>query len=130
MSKINRKETNAMDTNAQIICANLVSGACTSPLVDEVFNSICSYLPLHKFQIAVSTLPNAGEYRKAFDLICAIFEIVDGEIPDEFIAIESHQEVVRLFVNELTEDLASILEEDECLLEQELTENAVSIDNH
>jgi hypothetical protein len=73
MSKISRKEIKAMDTNAQIICANLVSGSCTSPLVDEVFNSIGSYLPLHKFQIAVSTLANMSKYRKAFDLICAIY---------------------------------------------------------
>lgn len=130
MSKISRKETKAMDTNAQIICANLVSGSCTSSLVDEVFNSIGSYLPLHKFQIAVSTLADMGEYRKAFDLICAIYEIVDGEIPDELIAIESLKDVVSLFVNEFTEDLASILEEDECLLEQKLTENAGAIDNH
>ena len=129
MSKISRKEAKAMDTNAQIICANLVSGSCTSPLVDEVFNSIGSYLPLHKFQIAVSTLANVGEYRKAFDLICAIFEIVDGEIPDELIAKESLQEVVSLFVNEFTEDLESILDEDECLLSQELTENAGAIDS-
>lgn len=129
MSKISRKETKATDTNAQIICANLVSGACTSPLVDEVFNSIGSYLPLHKFQIAVSTLANAGEYRKAFDLICAIFEIVDGEIPDEIMAIEPHDEVVAFFVQEFLEDLVSILEEDEYLLEQELTENPGAIDS-
>lgn len=129
MSKISRKETKAMDTNAQIICANLVSGSCTSPLVDEVFDSIGSYLPLHKLEKAVSTLANAGEYRTAFDLICAIYEIVDGEIPDELIAIESLQEVVSLFVNEFIEDLASILEEDEYLLEQELTENAGAIDS-
>ena len=64
MSKISRKETKAMDTNAQIICANLVSGFCTAPLVDEVFNSIGSYLPLHKFQIAVSSLANMGEYQR------------------------------------------------------------------
>lgn len=40
MSKISRKEAIVMDTNAQIICANLVSGSCTSPLVDEVFKSM------------------------------------------------------------------------------------------
>ncbi len=121
MSKISRKETKAMDTDARIICANLVSGSCTSPLVDEVFNFIGSYVPLHKFQIAVSTLANMGEYRKAFDLICAIYEIVYGEIPDEIMAIEPHDEVVAFFVQEFSEDLVSILEEDEYLLEQELT---------
>lgn len=70
-----------------------------------------------------------GKYRKAFDLICAIYEIVDGEIPDELMTIEPHQEVVSLFVNEFTEDLASILEEDQCLLEQKLTENVGAVDS-
>ena len=92
--------------------ANLLSGACASPLVYKTVNLSGSYQPVVTLTNAIEFLSEIGAQPVAFDLARAWFSIVGREIPEVLASIESDSELAAAFVDELTLDLESIIEEE------------------
>lgn len=92
--------------------ANLLSGACASPLVYKTVNLSGSYQPVVTLTNAIEFLSEIGAQPVAFDLALAWFSIVGREVPEVLASIESDSELAAAFVDELTLDLESIIEED------------------
>ena len=92
--------------------ANLLSGACASPLVYKTVNLSGSYQPVVTLTNAIEFLSEIGEQPVAFDLALAWLSIVGREVPEVLAGIDSESELAASFVDELTLDLESIIEED------------------
>ena len=92
--------------------ANLLSGACASPLVYKTVNLSGSYQPVVTLTNAIEFLSEIGAQPVAFDLAVAWFSIVGREVPEVLAGIDSESELAASFVDELTLDLESIIEED------------------
>ena len=92
--------------------ANLLSGACASPLVYKTVNRSGSYQPVVTLTNAIEFLSEIGEQPVAFDLALAWLSIVGREVPEVLAGIDSESELAASFVDELTLDLESIIEED------------------
>ena len=92
--------------------ANLLSGACASPLVYKTVNLSGSYQPVVTLTNAIEFLSEIGAQPVAFDLALAWFSIVGREVPEVLAGIDSESELAASFVDELTLDLESIIEED------------------
>ena len=92
--------------------ANLLSGACASPLVYKTVNLSGSYQPVVTLTNAIEFLSKIGAQPVAFDLALAWFSIVGREVPEVLASIESDSELAAACVDELTLDLESIIEED------------------
>ena len=92
--------------------ANLLSGACASPLVYKTVNLSGSYQPVVTLTNAIEFLSKIGAQPVAFDLALAWFSIVGREVPEVLAGIDSESELAASFVDELTLDLESIIEED------------------
>lgn len=92
--------------------ANLLSGACASPLVYKTVNRSGSYQPVVTLTNTIEFLSKIGAQPVAFDLALAWFSIVGREVPEVLAGIDSESELAASFVDELTLDLESIIEED------------------
>ena len=92
--------------------ANLMSGACASPLVYKTVNFSGSYQPVVTLTNAIEFLSEIGAQPVAFDLALAWFSIVGREVPEVLASIESDSELAASFVNELLLDLENIIDED------------------
>jgi len=110
---MNNTNTSSKKNLAQTAAfANLLSGACASPLVYKTVNLAGSYQPVVTLTNAIEFLSEIGTQPVAFDLALAWFSIVGREVPEVLASIESDSELAAAFVDELTLDLESIIEED------------------
>ena len=92
--------------------ANLLSGACASPLVYKTVKLSDSYQSVVTLTNTIEFLSEIGAQPVAFDLALAWFSIVGREIPEVLAGIDPCSELAASFVSELLLDLEDIIDED------------------
>ena len=102
-----KKQKTAMPSTADLI--NMISGAYTSPLWDELRYYAGSLDTLRKIQTAIIALQECGKSTEAFGLIIALHDITDLDVPEAVAGLEPFPDGIKMFVDEFIADTKDIM---------------------
>ena len=113
------KKDKAMPSTADLI--NMISGAYTSPLWDELRYYASSLDTLRRIQTAIIALQECGKSTEAFGLIIALHDLTDLDVPEAVAGLEPFPDGMKMFVDEFiadTKDLMCDFETEEAVSER------------
>ena len=102
-----KKQKTAMPSTADLI--NMISGAYTSPLWDELRYYASSLDTLRKIQTAIIVLQECGKSTEAFGLIIALHDLTDLDVPEAVAGLEPFPDGIKMFVDEFIADTKDIM---------------------
>jgi hypothetical protein len=115
MTKVNEEErplTNEVNT-----AVNMISGACTAPLVDMIDNMSENKNSLRYMQSITKALFESKRFDEAIKFIHLLHDISGLNYPDEIALIETNGQLTERFIGEFLLDLEDLMYEyypDEC----------------
>ena len=100
-------DRNSMPSTADLI--NMISGAYTSPLWDELRYYASSLDTLRRIQAAIIALQECGKSAEAFGLIIALHDLTDLDVPEAVAGLEPFPDGIKMFVDEFIADTNDIM---------------------
>ena len=100
---------NGMFLNKQMEAVNLVSGAYTSPLIDQLSMLCNEDDSIQGFYHAILAMYEEGRTIEAMQLIRALFDVSDMSYPDEMALLEEDETTRMILVSEIISDFNDIL---------------------
>ena len=102
-----KKQKTAMPSTADLI--NMISGAYTSPLWDELRYYASSLDTLRRIQAAIIALQECGKSAEAFGLIIALHDLTDLDVPEAVAGLEPFPDGIKMFVDEFIADTKDLM---------------------
>ena len=100
-------DRNSMPSTADLI--NMISGAYTSPLWDELRYYADSLDTFRRIQTAIIALQECGKSTEAFGLIIALHDLTDLDVPEAVAGLEPFPDGIKMFVDEFIADTNDIM---------------------
>ena len=101
------KKDKAMPSIADLI--NMISGAYTSPLWDELRYYASSLDTLRRIQTTIIALQECGKSTEAFGLIIALHDLTDLDVPEAVAGLEPFPDGIKMFVDEFIADTKDLM---------------------
>ena len=102
-----KKQKTAMPSTADLI--NMISGAYTSPLWDELRYYASSLDTLRRIQTAIIALQECGKSTEAFGLIISLHDLTDLDVPEAVAGLEPFPDGIKMFVDEFIADTKDLM---------------------
>ena len=100
-------DRNSMPSTADLI--NMISGAYTSPLWDELRYYASSLDTLRRIQTAIIALQECGKSTEAFGLIIALHDLTDLDVPEAITGLEPFPDGIKMFMDEFIADTKDLM---------------------
>jgi len=110
ITKTNPKNEDIINQTAAF--ANMLSGACASPVVNKTVDICNSFAPVVAFNTAIQALYELEAYPVAFDLILAWLNTAGRTVPEVLSVIAPDSALAEAFVYEFLLDLEDIIDQE------------------
>lgn len=90
---------------------NLISGACTMPLIKKLFSNSRKISDMDDIYFALSALVDTDRINEAFHMIRGLFGIAGMEWPQEFLQLVKSEGIQECFVSEFIFDFYDVIED-------------------
>ena len=103
------QKINGVDKNELAFAANTISGVCSTPFWDGIYERTVSLDSVKGIQSALDVLHSVGKDIEAMRMIFAIHDLLEMDYPEELDLIVQDEEVASLFIGEFLEDIEDLM---------------------